>query len=134
MEKTVKNIFKYAVPILMIIILLIPFICIDGSGLKHIHLSPLTILFEKHIYNVTNIIYILFTVGYVITVFLKQNKNTFQIKRVFLIASTIVYVILFKVTSNTNLNLLSVLLNMFIFTIYLFNYIRDFLVIKTEEE
>ena len=45
MEKTVKNIFKYAVPILMIIILLIPFICIDGSGLKHIHLSPLTILY-----------------------------------------------------------------------------------------
>lgn len=134
MEKVVKYLFNYVVPILMALVLLIPFICVDGSGIDHIYLSPIRILIEKHINNFTNIIYILLTVAYVVFVFVKQDKNTFQIKRVFLIASTIVYFILFKLTSNTNLNLLSVVLNLIIFIIYLLNYIREYLVIKKEDE
>lgn len=133
MEKTVKYIFNYIVPVLMLIVLLIPFICIDGSGVDHIYLSPIKILFEKHSHNVTNIIFVLLTIAYIVLVFVKQNKTIFQSKRILLIASTIVYFILFKVTSNTNLNLLCVVLNFIIFLIYILNYIREYLVLKKED-
>lgn len=133
MEKTVKYIFNYIVPVLMLIVLLIPFICIDGSGVDHIYLSPIKILFEKHIHNFTNIIFVLLTIAYIVLVFVKQNKTIFQSKRILLIASTIVYFILFKVTSNTNLNLLCVVLNFIIFLIYILNYIREYLVLKKED-
>ena len=134
MEKVIKYLFNYITPILMIAALFIPFICVDGSGVSHIYLSPMQILFEKHINNIANIIYILLTILYVVFAFMKQNKNISQIKRVFLISSTIVCFILFKVTSNTNLNLLCVVLSFIILIIYILNYIREYLVIKKVDE
>jgi len=130
MEQKLKYLFDHIVPILMIIILLIPFICVEGLGLDYIHLSPLKILLEKHINNITNILFILILITYIILSYLKQNQKIKTSKRIALIATTILYFVLFKVTSNTNLNLLCVVLNFIVLIIFILNYIREYLIIK----
>lgn len=134
MEKTLNYLFNYVAPTLMVSILFIPFICVEGTEVNFIYLSPIKILFEKHIHNITNILFILLVIGYVIVAFLNLNKNIFKSQKILLVASTIIYFILFKVTSNINLNLLCAVLNLTILGIYILNYIREYLIVKKAEE
>ena len=125
-EKLKKLIIKYIIPYSILILLVIPFVCIDGSGIKHIYFSPIQLIIKWDNNAIIFLIYSLINIAYIIFVSLKNTKINFHTKRVLLYSSLCFYIIIFKKTSNTNLNLLCVFINIIVGLIYLLNFIREY--------
>jgi len=126
MERILKIFYVYIIPILLVLTIFIPFICIDGIETRYIYLSPFGTFFKWTASSVTTLIYVLINIAYLICSLINQTKITGQIRRVMLFTSVVLYFIIFKVTSNTNLNLLCVVINIFIGVIYIINFVRDY--------
>lgn len=131
MKKTNLFIIKYMVPCLLIVIYFIPFICVklpdvnNDSVYYDTYFSPFKLLFNMNIYSIISIIFLLINISYFVFCVLKLNNKKVFIKRVLLISSIIFYILIFKFSTNSNLNLLSTLINVFVALIYILNLIKE---------
>ena len=132
MKKFKEIMFNYIIPIALVSIIFIPFICLFGS-IGHIYLSPITAIINWEPSSIAVVIYVLFNIAYLVLVYVKQNKTVGQARRVMLFTSVILYFVIFKLTSNINLNLLSAVLNTLVIIIYIANFIRDYMIKPVED-
>lgn len=133
MEKLKNVVHTYILPLLVVIIIFIPFISIDGTGSTHVHISPIEAIIRWSPYSIGLIIYGVIGITYLIFAYINQNKTRSYIRRIMLFASVILYFLIFKLTSNTNLNLFCVIINMIVAAVYIVNFIRDYLIKPIED-
>lgn len=133
MNKIKKYIIKYLLPSLLVVIFFIPFICVKLKAasttqiIKDLYLSPFSVLFDGYKLGVISVLFLGVNVVYIVYCLIHETPKRILIRRIALLSSIIMYILIFKFTTNTNLNLFAVLINIGIAIIYIINCFKEVL-------